>query len=158
MNVNHYIIRKYMNHIIIILLITKSSPSLRLLTHLSSGQGLPPLPVNVLLGAGGPGHWSVDRLHHSVHHVDRLHLVTRGNGHVTWHTAANVWLTPYPGESLLLLLVAKTAILLQSPDRRQLVCSEQLSLEAACSEQLSQAVFCSEQIQAAVCSARTQAA
>ena len=37
--------------------ITKSSPSLRL-AHLSSDQVLPPLPVNFLLGAGGPCHWS----------------------------------------------------------------------------------------------------
>ena len=36
--------------------ILKSSPSLRL-AHLSSDHCPPPLPVNFLLGAGGPCHW-----------------------------------------------------------------------------------------------------
>ena len=56
--VNHYILRKYINHVILLYsTIPKSSPSLRL-AHLSSYQGLPPLPVNFLLGAGGHCHWS----------------------------------------------------------------------------------------------------
>ena len=38
--------------------ILKSSPSLRM-SHLSPGQRLPLLPVNFILGAGGPYYWAV---------------------------------------------------------------------------------------------------
>ena len=49
--------------------ITKSSPSLRL-AHLSPGHGLPPLPVNFLLGAGELCHWSFDHCHLTIDFID----------------------------------------------------------------------------------------